>query len=111
MIYNIPPHRRGDTWPGINSITIVVNNNPLPLSGSVAKMEFREDIDAPPVLTLSTLDNSIVLSATPGVIVIPPKLINIPFGKYQYDLQVTFANGVVKTYMSGTWEIVPDITH
>lgn len=110
MIYNIPPHRRGDTWPGINSITIVVNDTPISLSGAAIKMEFREDIDAPPVLTLSTSDNSIVIGAQPGVIIIPPKLINIPFGKYQYDLQITFINGVVKTYMSGTWEIVPDIT-
>jgi hypothetical protein len=111
MIYNIPSHRRGDTWGGINSITFTVNGSALPLTGAAVKMEFREDIDAPPILTLSTETSSIVIGQAPGVLQIPPKLINIPFGKYQYDLQITFANGVVKTYMSGTWEIVPDITY
>jgi hypothetical protein len=111
MIYNIPSHRRGDTWAGIGSLTIFVNSSALNLQGSDIKMEFRQSIDSPVALTLSTQTSSIIINQTTlGLIQIPPKLIEIPFGEYFYDLQITFPNGVVKTYMSGTWEITPDIT-
>lgn len=111
MTYNIPSHRRGDTWDGINSITINVNGAPINLTNATVKMEFRQDLDAPVALTLSTTDGSIVITNAPGgVISIPAKKIEVPFAKYLYDLQVTYPTGVVKTYMSGTWEIVADIT-
>lgn len=111
MTYNIPPHRRGDTWDGINSITINVNGVPINLTDAIVKMEFRQGLDAPVALTLSTTDESIIVTnAAQGIISIPPKKIEIPFKKYLYDLQVTYSTGVVKTYMSGTWEIIADIT-
>jgi hypothetical protein len=111
MIYNIPSHRRGDTWDGINSITINVNGVPINLTNADVKMEFRQSLDSPVVLTLSTADNSIIIvNALNGNIQIPSKKIEVPFGKYFYDLQVTYPNGIVKTYMEGSWEIVADIT-
>jgi hypothetical protein len=74
-------------------------------------MEFRQDLDAPVALTLSTTDSSIIVTnAVGGIISIPSKKIEVPFAKYFYDLQVTYSTGVVKTYMSGTWEIIADIT-
>lgn len=109
MTYDIPPHRRGDTWDGINSISININGVPINLIGASVKMEFRQSIDSPVALTLSTNQNSIqIINA--NTIRILPKLIEIPFAKYYYDLQVTYPNGTVKTYMEGSWEIVPDIT-
>jgi hypothetical protein len=111
MTYRIPPHRRGDTWDGINSITISVNGSPVNLTGSTIKMEFRQSVDYPVVLTFSTTDGTIeFVNPANGVIRIPAQKIEVPFTTYQYDLQVTFPNGTVKTFMSGTWEIVPDIT-
>jgi hypothetical protein len=111
MVYDIPKHRRGDTWDGINSIVITSDGSPINLVEASIKIEFREDVDAPVALTLSTEDNTIVVTdASQGTFTIPPILVDIPFNKYLYDLQVTFANGVVKTYLSGTWEIVADIT-
>jgi hypothetical protein len=109
--YVIPKHRRGDTWNGINSIVITSDGSPVNLTGASIKMELREDIDAPVALTLSTEDGTIVINdPLQGTLTIPPILIDIPFGNYLYDLQITFANGVVKTYLLGTWEIVADIT-
>jgi len=111
MTYTIPPHRRGDTWDGILSISININGVPVNLSNSNVKIEFRESIDSPVVLTLSTANGGVIITnASQGTLQLPSRIIEIPYGKYLYDLQVTFANGVVKTYMSGTWEIIPDIT-
>lgn len=111
LTYNIPSHLRGDTWDGINSIIITSNNIPLNLTGATVKMEFREDVDAPVVLELSTTNGKITIS-TPlsGTISIPETIIDIPFGKYMYDLQVTLASGYNKTYMKGSWEIIADTT-
>lgn len=111
MTYNIHSHRRGDTWDGINSIIINVNGIPINLTNATIKMDFRQDLDAPVALTLSTTDNSIMITnAMEGTITIPPQKIEIPFAKYLYDLQVTYSTGVVKTYLSGTWQIEADIT-
>lgn len=111
MTYTIPAAKRGDTWDGINSIAIAVNGAPINLTNAIVKMEFRQSIDSPVTLTLSTSTSSILITnALSGVIQIPPKKVEMPFGDYMYDLQVTYPTGVVKTYMSGTWEITPDIT-
>jgi len=111
MNYNIPPHRRGDTWDGINYINITINGVPVNLTDAALKIEFRQAVDAPVALTLSTENGGIeVVNAEEGLIRLPPRLIEIPNAKYLYDLQVTFFNGVKKTYMSGSWEIYPDIT-
>jgi hypothetical protein len=111
MTYDIPDQRRGDTWDGINSICIQVNGVPANLTGALIKADFRRSIDAPVALTLSTANGGIIITnPTGGIIQFPPKLIEIPFAKYLYDLQVTYPNGVVKTYFSGTWTITPDLT-
>jgi hypothetical protein len=111
MTYTIPTHRRGDTWDGINSIAINVNGAPINLSGASIKMEFRENIDYPVVLTLSTQNSGIqILNAATGTIRLPSHNVEIPCGHYMYDLQVTYSTGVVKTYITGSWEIVADIT-
>jgi hypothetical protein len=111
LTYNIPPHLRGDTWDGINSIIITSNNIPLNLTGATVKIEFRDEIDSPVILLLSTTNNKITISSPlSGTISIPATIIDIPFGKYIYDLQVTLASGYNKTYMKGSWEIVADVT-
>ena len=109
MTYDIPPHRRGDTWDGINSISININGVPIVLSGAQVKMEFRQSLDSPVAMTFSTATSSIqILNA--NTIRILPRIIEVPFAKYYYDLQVNYPSGTVKTYMAGSWEIEPDIT-
>jgi len=111
MIYNIPPARRGDTWDGINSIAVKVSGVPLNFSGCEVAMQFRESVDAPVALTLSTI-NSAIEVITPGMtaVRVKPFIVDIPYGKYYYDFQVTTAAGYIKTYMAGFWPITSDIT-
>jgi hypothetical protein len=111
MTYDIPDHRQGDTWDGINSICIQVNGIPANLTGASIKADFRRSIDSPVVLSFSSTNGSIIVTdASGGIIQFPPRLIKIPPGKYFYDLQVTYPTGVVKTYFSGTWIIISDFT-
>ena len=111
LSYTIPPALRGDTWPGITSISITISGVPVSLSGANIKMQLREDIDSPVALELSTSNSGIVITnPLGGTFQIPPQIINIPFGTYNYDIQVTFPSGTVTTYIAGIWQITPDIT-
>jgi hypothetical protein len=112
LTYNIPDHLRGDTWNGITSITFSKDGIPLTLSGANVGMQFRKQVDGPVTLELTTSNGGInITDPLNGVIQILPVLITMQYGIYQYDLEVTLADGTVKTYMKGTWNIVPDITH
>jgi hypothetical protein len=110
LTYNIPKHRRGDTWDGISGIGIKVNNIPVNLSGSTVTMEFREDFDSPVALSLSTTTSTIHIQNNLSSINIPPYIINMVPGIYKYDMQVTYPDTTTKTYMGGTWEIYFDVT-
>lgn len=110
MNYNIPKHRRGDTWDGINKIGITVNGVPVNLSGAKVTMELKEDYDAPSALTLSTTTSTILILPDLSSVKILPTIVNIQPGTYKYDLQVTYPDTQIKTYLEGTWEIYFDIT-
>jgi hypothetical protein len=109
--YNIPKHRRGDTWNGINKIAITIDGTPIDLSGCIVVMELREDYDAPVAFTLSTTNSTILINPELSSLTVPPVMVDIPPMKYRYDLQVTnpIINNVT-TYMEGDWEIYFDIT-
>ena len=112
MTYNIPRHRRGDTWDGINTLGIKVNGVPVNLSSAQVVMEFRENYDSPVALKLSTATSTISVLSNLSSIRVLPVLIDIPPATYKYDLQVTYTAPTtsVKTYLEGTWEIYYDIT-
>lgn len=111
MIYNIPSGRRGDTWHGINSISVKISGQPVSFAEREVSMQFRDDIDSPVALTLSTSNSGIeiLMPAATAVRVLPFE-INIPSGKYYYDFQVKSPSGYIRTYMNGSWTITPDIT-
>lgn len=110
-VYTIPAHRRGDTWNGFNTLSFVTSGVPLNFTGANIKMEFRQKPDYPVTFTFSTENSQIqFVDAGNAIIRVMPKVIEVPPSKYFYDLQVVYPNGVVKTYMVGTWNIFADIT-
>lgn len=113
--YNIPRHRRGDTWKGIGSIGITINSTPIDLSDAQVDMELREDYDAPVALSFSTANSTISILPSLTAFSIPPQTVNIPPATYKYDIQVitdisSQSLSAVTTYMEGNWEIYFDIT-
>lgn len=113
--YNIPKHRRGDTWKGIDSVGIKINGTPIDLSDSQIDMEFREDYDAPVALKLSTTTSTISVFPSLTAFKVLPQTIDIPPATYRYDTQIitnktSTTLSAVNTYMDGSWEIYFDIT-
>ena len=110
MIYNFPNHISGDTFKGISAITLLENGSPIDLTDCSVYVQFRSIFNlASPVVFqfLSDEGNIGVTIPALGIISIPAQIIDVPAGEYDYDLQVMFPDGVVKTYLKGRFKILP----
>ena len=97
--------RRGDTF--YRSLTFTINGNPEDFTGSAFKMQVR-------------LSTTIILDFTSSNITITGNTIelyksdndmkSVKPGKYQYDLEQTYADGTVTTRLAGSFTINPDST-
>lgn len=73
--------------------------------------QFRLNRDAPVVLQLSTGSGITITNAVGGVFQFDPLIIDVPIASYKYDIEMTFPNGTVYTYISGAMNVVTDISH
>lgn len=105
-------HIKGDTFDVVNfelKINSVVQN----LTGAVIKMQLRKCAsDATPALSLTSVSGAglTITAPTLGQFCINKQIIDIPVYDYEYDIQITFANGDVRTYISGIFSITKEIT-
>lgn len=113
MIYDFPEHISGDTWDGINTITLASDGSPINLENCEVFIHLKsvKNPASPLMYEFSTLKNSILITfAQAGIINIPHQIVGLPVGTYQYDLKILFPNGSIKTYLKGEWEILPNIS-
>jgi hypothetical protein len=61
-------------------------------------------------LDQNSIQNVIIIAPSLGMITIPEQIMDIPAGDYDYDLQVIFPNGYIKTYLNGRIKILPQLT-
>jgi hypothetical protein len=104
--YNFQNHVSGDTFDGV-TFHIEDNNGDIDLTGAKVEMFTDHYLNLQPIL--STVNGSIVIideSAVDSTISIPEQIISWPIGTYNYRIKITFPNGKVKTYISGTWTII-----
>lgn len=108
--YDFPDHRKGDTIEAI-TFTITVNGDPLDLTGASAKMDLRKNNVKQKRYTTAANDGlTIVSPATDGKLRFDKKIVDVPPNTYDYDIEITLANGDVKTYIAGNWKIIQDVT-
>ena len=83
---------------------------PISLSTADVKMQIRNRPDGDILQTL-TEGNGITVGGAGNNVVTVSKVISIENGgTYAYDLQATFASGVVTTYVKGYFILYEDIT-
>lgn len=99
---------KGTTYNGAE-FSITVNGQPLDLTGTTIKMDLKQFKTAETALVFSTIDGTITLGA-PGVFYIAPRVIDIPAGEYRFDIRFLFLDGTIKTYCSGTWKVLQNVT-
>ncbi|NBX74989.1 MAG: hypothetical protein EBQ92_00335 [Proteobacteria bacterium] len=112
ITYNLPDHIAGDTWDGIPSVTVQLNGSARNLTDALIKMQVRLAIDSPVVLELSTRNSLITIlqPVSAGTFSVPSQIIDVPTGKYIYDIKIIFNTGEVKTEIGGSWFIAPHVT-
>lgn len=91
-------------WTKKSTVALVERVN---LTAATIRLQVYDGTDI--IITLTNLSGILVTDATNGEF----EIINyIPTtaGRFKYDLQVTFASGVVSTYLRGDWVVIADIT-
>lgn len=93
-------HKRATTFEEVQ-IQIKTNGTPDDLTGATILMQLRKEEKG---LVAFTPDLTI-FDPTNGWFRIDKQIINIPSCIYYYDIQITYANGEVFTYISGLFAI------
>jgi hypothetical protein len=108
MTYDIDPHITGDTWEGL-TLTFVKNGSAIDMTGSFLEFQVKAiyNLASPVVLSLTTQNSGILILNPPisGIITVPPRVVDIPVGKYTWSLTLSTKTGEVNTYISGVWPI------
>lgn len=104
-------HIKGDTFDEV-AFSIKINNIALDLTGATIKMQLKKSSDSPASLSLTSVSSAGITITSPsaGLFKINEQIIDIEVFNYAYDIQLTLASGVVKTYVSGTFNITKEIT-
>lgn len=112
MTYNFPDHIKGNTFKGI-VFTIKVNGVVSDLTGCEIKMHIKTSIrDVSPVAEYSTTNLKIELTdPTNGKFAFKEQIIDVAAALYVYDIEITYPDDTVFTYIRGTWKINQNITH
>lgn len=108
----LTPHLRGDTWAGFAEIEILLNGEPVDLTGASARMQIRRSKGSPTLLMeWSTSDDTITLTEpSEGKFAVVGRVIDLPAGSVVWDIELTLASGRVLTVAGGSWEILGDVT-
>lgn len=111
--YNIANHIKGDTFDGVQfTLQNTSDSLPIDLTGCLLKIQFRYRNKIGKVQKELNIGTGITLvDAVNGIFKIDPFIIDWNPDTYYYDVETTFTNGVVKTYIEGMVTIIQDTTN
>ena len=98
---------RNDTWQQV--FTLLADTAPISLLGATVYIQVRKGCGG--VLALSLTNGSgVTIGGVSNNQVTVKKLVDIAKGNYVWDMQVTFADTTVKTYLEGDFIVYDDVT-
>lgn len=91
---------------------MLVNSVVLNLTGCTLRMQLRKEYGGIVFLSLTSVANAGITITTPlsGLFKINKQIINIDANNYIYDIELIKADGTIKTYISGNFNITNDVT-
>lgn len=102
--YNFPTHISGDTFNGVK-FRITKDDVPVDLTSAIIKMYCKSSPNN--VYEFSnTAENISILDAADGMFEFKKQIIILPVRIYNYEIEITFPNEDVYTWVKGTWEII-----
>ena len=108
--YRIPNHYRGDTFDAI-TFTIKEDGTAVDLTGAAIKIDFRKDSISGSLQKVIYIGAGItIVNAVGGEFKIDSYINNWDAKTYYYDAQITFSDGIVRTYFKGTLKVDQDTT-
>ena len=103
---------RGDTWRR-SWIIKDETGQPIDLTGASARLQVRDKRDE--VLAYARMDNGMItIDPLQGRIdmVVPASITkDFPIASHRFDLELTFADGTVRTIEQSTLQVIEDVTH
>lgn len=108
--YNFPTAYRGDSYGPMSFYFNDLSGNAISLDGGSGKCEIKSRKYDCAVVLWHSEDNSVQISG--NHLFLAQKSgedMSVPAGRYVYDLQV-IQSGVTKTYVSGYFEVLDDIS-
>jgi hypothetical protein len=105
-------HIKGDTFDQVD-FQLKINDVAVNLTGAVIRMQLRKSYsDTTAALSLTSVSSAgiTITNALEGRFRINTQIIDIEVYNYVYDIQITLASGVVKTYIQGGFNITNEVT-
>jgi hypothetical protein len=105
-------HIKGDTFDEV-AFQLKINDTVVDLTGATIKMQLRKSYsDTAAALSLTSVSSAgiTITDAVTGQFKINSQIIDIEVYNYVYDIQITLASGVVKTYVQGGFNITNEVT-
>lgn len=98
---------RNDTWKQTYALT--ANTVPINLASATVYIQVRKGCGG--VLALSaTNGDGITIGGVDNNEITVNKLVDIDKGNYKWDMQVSYSDGLVKTYLEGDFIVYDDVT-
>lgn len=108
--YNFPDAKRGDTYNDV-SFTINVNGSAQDLTGAAIRMWLIDASQQIPAGDFNTVNGKLIITnAAAGVFKTNIGIVTLQPAQYYYDIQITFTNGTIKTWIEGTLTVLDDLT-
>lgn len=98
---------RNDTWQQV--FTLLADTTPISLLGATVYIQVRKGCGGVLALTL-TNGSGVTIGGVNNNQITVKKLVDIAKGNYVWDMQVTFADLTVKTYLEGDFIVYDDVT-
>ncbi len=109
--FHFPEGYYGDTYKAV-AFVMRLNGVVVNLTGATIRIQFRAYSTGDPTIlkTLSIGSGITVTDAVNGAFRTDAYIMNLIPGIYEYDIEITYASGYVKTYARGTLSVTGDIT-
>jgi hypothetical protein len=109
----LPDTFKNDTWDGITWAISSVDSNDSRFASALSSVRFQlQTVSGTSALTLTsaTAGEITINTATSNAwsVTIEPRILAIADGEYLYGLEFTDADGVVKTYLTGSLTVLAD---
>tara|TARA_R110001632_G_scaffold985_1_gene3936 strand:+ start:272 stop:625 length:354 start_codon:yes stop_codon:yes gene_type:complete len=111
--YKINDQYKGDTFNGVTfTLKEGADKTPINLTGATILSQFRtKGVTGAIQQTLEIGSGITVTDATGGVFRIDSFVLDWNTGTFYYDIQITFTDGSVRTYVKGTLNVIQDVTN